>query len=279
MHNERKRIRLAVSRLVEPGAVLRQIDNREWGVFCKQSPPDKPALRLDVSHVLAMRSSDFVRLERDGSARLTDAGRAWLTRREATADAFFAQHQDCSIEHVHSADGNLETVTVNKAESPLYWLRSRKDKSGAPLLTEAQFQAGERLRRDFTFAQLQPKTTASWSLASGPAGRRRRHGSRMNHEQSAAESNLAARSRFNAAVSAVGPELADPLIEVCCFLHGVEETENKFAWPKRSGKLVLRLALSALARHYDDQASGSASPPRLSGTLSEGFRPAMFPGE
>ena len=279
MNKDVKLIRSALTHLARSGTVLKQISGEDWGVYPDNSQSQAPNLKLKLSQVLKMRSSDMIRMERDGSARLTDAGRSWCARKSALSDPFAAQHQDRSIEHFRDSDGHLESVTVNKAESPLYWLRSRKDKAGKPLLTDRQFQAGERLRRDFTLGNLQPKTTASWSFATGDANRRRRHGARTNNEQFTTEASLAARGRFNQAIAGVGPELAGPLIEVCCFLRGVEETETKFAWPKRSGKLVLRLALSALARHYDANSGRVSGPPKYSGELQDGYRPAMFPGE
>ncbi len=39
--------------------------------------------------------------------------------------------------------------TLNIAESPLSWLRSRKDRDGRPLISDLQFLAGERLRAEF----------------------------------------------------------------------------------------------------------------------------------
>ena len=132
-------------------------------------------------------------------------------------------------------------------ESPLQWLRRRKDKAGRPLLTEAQFQAGERLARDFCHAQLQPRVTANWSAAV-PAERTRRAAPGAGVEMR--DAVVAARQRVNRALEAVGPGLAGLLLDVCCHDIGLEAAERARGWPLRSAKVVLDLALTTLACHY-----------------------------
>ena len=52
------------------------------------------------------------------------------------------------------------------------------------------------------------------------------------------------------ALDAVGPELSQVLVDICCELKGLEEAERSHDWPQRAGKVVLQLALTRLARHY-----------------------------
>jgi hypothetical protein len=137
---------------------------------------------------------------------------------------------------------------VNEAESPLGWLRSRRDKAGQPLISEAQYDAGERLRVDFTVAQLSPRVTLSWEACGAP-GSNGRSGRRPDSLE-VNERALAAKQRFLRALDAVGPELAGILVDVCCLWRGLEAAERSLGWPQRSGKLVLQIALTQLARHY-----------------------------
>lgn len=133
-------------------------------------------------------------------------------------------------------------------ESPLAWLRSRRDKAGENLISPEEFEAGERLRADYTLASLEPRLAMSWDMAV-TSGARGRSGPRPESLVTG-ERALAAKQRLHRALDAVGPELSSILLEVCCLERGLEAAERRLGWPQRSGKLILRMALKALARHY-----------------------------
>jgi len=59
-----------------------------------------------------------------------------------------------------------------------------------------------------------------------------------------------ARKRFDAAVAAAGPGLADILWRIVCAGEGMREAESALGWPARAGKLVLTLALDRIADYY-----------------------------
>lgn len=154
-----------------------------------------------------------------------------------------AQHLALAQQQVATERGRA-SVMVDEAESPLAWLARRRGRDGRPLIEPHQFQAGERLRADFTRANLMPRTTSNWESPISSGGR---GGERVS---TFTETMIASRQRVHSALDAVGPEFAGLLLDVCCFLKRLEEVERERIWPLRSAKVVLQLALDRLARHY-----------------------------
>jgi len=128
------------------------------------------------------------------------------------------------------------SVTVNLAESPLSWLLVRGH------LSDSQFDAGERLRADWEYAQLAPGITMRWDpvriKGTGDTG------------LTQTERQIAAKARFDGAVKEAGPGLSDVLWRVVCAGEALADAEKALAWPARSGKLVLKLALDRVAQFY-----------------------------
>ena len=131
------------------------------------------------------------------------------------------------------------SVTVNAVESPLGWLFSRG------LVSQRQYDAGERLRGDWERAQLAPRVTMSWDAAPVARGR---GGPADGTDLTGVQ--IDARRRFHDAVASAGPGLADILWRVVCAGEGMRDAETALGWPARAGKLVLTFALDRVADYY-----------------------------
>jgi hypothetical protein len=59
-----------------------------------------------------------------------------------------------------------------------------------------------------------------------------------------------ARRRFDQAIAAAGPGLADILWRIVCAGEGMRDAETALGWPARAGKVVLTLALDRIATYY-----------------------------
>lgn len=175
--------------------------------------------------------------------QLTSAGEAHL-RRIASPDAdlaFLHQHRETEVATVETATGTAR-VRIDTEESPLDWLRRRRDRNGEPMIDETAYQAGERLRTDIMLAGLLPGVTARWDAmpkTGGPAS-----------PGEATDRMVAARQRLRHAFDAIGGDFSDLLLDLCGFLKGLEQIERERQWPARSAKVVIRLALGRLAEHY-----------------------------
>lgn len=127
-------------------------------------------------------------------------------------------------------------VTVNLAESPLAWLHAHGH------LCTRLFDAGDRLRADYERAQLAPSLTMRWEPV--------RIAGTATDGLTEGERQIAARRRFDAAIDAAGPGLADVLWRVVCAGETLPIAEKALQWPARSGKLVLKIALERVADYY-----------------------------
>ena len=127
-------------------------------------------------------------------------------------------------------------MTVNLAESPIAWLYARGH------LDDRLFDAGERLRADYERAQLAPSVTMRWDPV--------RIKGTSDGGLTAGERQIAAKARFDGALREAGPGLSDVLWRVVCAGETLPDAERALAWPARSGKVVLRLALDRVANFY-----------------------------
>jgi len=146
---------------------------------------------------------------------------------------------DVGAEAVRGQSRPSRSLTVNVAESPLGWLLAHGH------VTRRQFDAGERLRSDWERAQLAPRVTMAWDAAPVARGR---GGASAGLDLNGAQ--LDARRRFDQAIAAAGPGLADILWRIVCAGEGMRDAETALGWPARAGKVVLILALDRIADYY-----------------------------
>lgn len=241
------RVSRALLRLSHPGAVLAPLGAEAdgFGVFPAGDRRRRPLARLGRADVRALESAGAI-ARTDGDAyAITADGRA-RTRRHAQApgeDGFQAQHRVHMAQPTPDDKGGVETLTVNRAETPLMWLM-RRSRDGKRFVTEREFVAAQRLRADFEHIHRAARVTMDWSGAPRQNQRRGPVGGPMMGQ------NGPARARFEAALSVLGPGLDQVVRSVCCEERGLDAVERALGWPRRSAKVALKLGLSRLADHY-----------------------------
>ncbi|HEY0302354.1 MAG TPA: DUF6456 domain-containing protein [Rhizomicrobium sp.] len=239
--------RRVLRKLGAPGAHLRPDGAGAFRILAREDADKYRSAAIGAALVEAFARRGWI--VRAGSAQhyvLSDAGLGWLARAAAPEEPFAAQHQLRRRKFVKDARGQDHRVTVDDAESPLARLKARG------LIDAMQFDAGEKLRADFTIAGLSPRLGIDYAAPLETRSRGKRAGRLLT------DSVLAAKQRFTQAMRAVGPGLSDLLFDVCCHWRGLEEAEAAKGWPGRSGRVVLGIALDRLAEHYGMKLRGGA---------------------
>lgn len=260
--------RRILRRMSEPGACLAVARDMENAVVVRETGDGRTVrtcvVERHIAEAMALREwIECTATGRISRYTITSQGRSALKRylaedeaaRTGTpANGFADQHRDFEFRAVDAGDGTTKRVRYNAAESPLLTLSRRKDKDGTPFLPPDLVAAGERLREDFELAQMGPRITQNWDkfLTAGASTSAQADGG-------IAQGPTAARDRVTRALADLGPGLGDVVLRCCCFLEGMEAAERRMGWSARSGKIVLRIALQRLKRHYDE-ASGNWSP-------------------
>jgi lambda repressor-like predicted transcriptional regulator len=251
-------------RLSEPGASLAIATDMEKAVVMRAFPDGRCARLAVVDRVVAQAFvlQDWISLRKAGrvaSYELSAPGKAALKRLMEAEDqarmagglaeapmAFADQHRIWG-ERVVMGEEGPRRVRHNLAESPVTVLGRRREKDGRPFLEPSLVEAAERLREDFEVAQMGPRVAQNWERFLTGGDRGSFHG-----EGGLAQGPKAARDRVASALRDLGPGLGDVALRVCCFLEGIETAEQRMGWAARSGKIVLRIALQRLRRHYDE---------------------------
>jgi len=261
--------RRILRRLCEPGAVLAVAKDMEKAVVVREGADGQTTRTavVDCPIAQAMALNEWITCDAPGRIsryQITGVGRSALKRLLAEDDAirkgfgeapaaFGDQHREWGEKVVTDTGGEApRRVRYNLAESPVASMARRKDKDGTPFLSSDLVDAAERLREDFELAQMGPRVAQNWDnfLSGGDRGTYRPDSGKGNGPADA-------RNRVASALEDLGPGLGDVVLRVCCFLEGLETAEKRMGWAARSGKVVLRIALMRLKRHYADSGRGN----------------------
>lgn len=261
VNREARRI---LRRLCEPMACLAVARDMEKAVVVRELADGKTTRIAVVDRPIAqaMALKDWISCDNPGRVsryKITNAGRAALKRlliQEGTVRAGFGeaqspfadQHRDWGEKQLRDPDtGQPRRMRYNISESPVASLARRKNKDGTPFLSTELVDAAERLREDFELAQMGPRVAQNWDNFLTGVDR-----GAFNPAAGGGNGPGGARDRVAAALKDLGPGLGDVVLRVACFLEGMEAAEKRMGWSARSGKIVLRIALQRLRRHYEE---------------------------
>ena len=248
-------------RLCETGAVLAVSAELDKAAVVRETETGSPSRTAIVDREVAeaMALKDWITCNTPGRVsryRITGTGRTALNHMMAEAEnqasgfaeaqiAFTGQPSGWGAPGVDTEDSHHKRIRYNMAETPLTLLARRKDRDGQRFLSADLVCAGERLREDFELAQMGPRVTQNWD----------RFLTGVDHNPigmpGSAGGSDAAGARVISALRDLGPGLGDVALRCCCYLEGLGRAEKRMGWSARSGKIVLRIALQRLKRHYE----------------------------
>ena len=259
--------RRVLRRLCEPGAVLAVAAEMDKAVVVRDGANGQTTRTAVVERAVAqaLALKDWITCSEPGRIaryHISAAGRAALGRMLAEAEnaahgfaeaqaPFTALHGRPVEGRGNAGQGRGRRMHAGFADSPMLALARRRDRDGQPFLSDDLVAAGERLREDFELAQMGPRSAQNWErFLTGPVDEGFGPGDEMGGSR-------AARDRVAGALRDLGPGLGDVALRCCCYLEGLEKTERRMGWSARSGKIVLRIALQRLKRHYAGLGSGA----------------------
>lgn len=253
-------------RLCETGAVLAVAAEMEKAVVVRDtaggSSTRTAVVSTDVAQAMALK--DWIAPAGTGRIvryHITAAGRTALQEMledpelgqldptglaEAPAN-FIGKGEEVGALDLENETGRSRRIRYALAESPLSTLARRRDHKGTPFLNDTLVAAGERLREDFELAQMNGSGPQEWDHLLRSADDKA-----SSAETKTGDAASQARARVAAALADLGPGLSDVVLRCCCYLEGLETAEKRLGWSARSGKVVLRIALMRLQRHFEN---------------------------
>lgn len=246
--------RRILRRLCETGAVLAVAADMEKAVVLRDngSGETSRAAVVDRAVAEAMALKQWIACKTPGRVsryRITAAGRGEIQRIVAKDETdppgcaeaprvFAGPARAVGLQDPPTS----RRIRYGAAETPLIALARRRDRDGQRFLSADLVRAGERLREDYELSGLGARQDAPWD---------RFVIEDMAQPEGLSRTQVLARARVLGALRDLGPGLGDVALRCCCYLEGLETAEKRMGWSARSGKIVLRIALQRLRRHYE----------------------------
>lgn len=205
-----------------------------------------PLMRVAHPTVDALTKAGAIRFDADGRGRVTEEGLARAARRAADPEeAFAVQHAPREDRPALSPDGAVARVRAVMGQTPLERLARASGDSSA-FLSPREAAAGARLKQDHERSTLHARVTSAWN----PVRCDRTRPGPSHGVLDGPDAALAARERVADAYGALGVGLDVAARAVCVEETPLEALERRQNWPRRSAKVVLKIALARLADHY-----------------------------
>lgn len=256
----KKEARRVLRRMCETGAVLAVAAEMDKAVVVRDTDSGSHRTAVvdrDIAEAMALK--DWICCDAPGRIaryRITGTGRTALGHMVAEAEnaaVGFAEDQAAfagagpawqgASSQTPSEGERARRARYASAESPLILLARRRDKTGHRFLSPDLVRAGERLREDFELSGLRVRADQTWDQFLSAA--------LLDLSDADNSGPARARGRVIGALRDLGPGLGDVALRCCCLLEGLESAERRMGWSARSGKIVLRIALQRLKRHYE----------------------------
>ena len=234
-----------LAKLAEAGAMMVLAPDMEKAIVLREMASGKSqrtaVFTREIAQALILK--DWISCKKSGKIALyeiTAKGRQMAAQLAAQrADPPFAQSARLWARGEGAAAPRA--LRLAQSETPLQALARRRDKLGNPFLSSDLLRAADCLREDFELAEIAAELGRNWEELTT-----------MPPAQQMGEGRRRAQERLRVALLALGPELSAIAIGICCYHEGIEEAEQRMGWAARSGKVVLRIALQRLRRHYGE---------------------------
>lgn len=215
-----------ITRLVRHGAAELRDGKIMWASASAQEIRGAPGFLADLS------SQGLIEICR-GKVSARPEARSWLRRQRSISGEFGDQHRTIT----HSDRGvrtNVEAQTLRRLAAP-----SAKE----AFLSGHHLAAAERISLWGRRAQLQPRVTMSYDPTYNAS-----HKSGAGAGADITDMAAHARKQLNDLLKEMPKDCGDMLVDVCVYEKGLQTIEQERRWPRRSAKLVLRIALEQAAK-------------------------------